>query len=1228
MTMKINYLLVFCLVTACWSPLFVHGQLITQHCPDDNSIMTPPSPLTSGSMAAKENYWPFSNLGNFPAEIHISFVCVSDPVANQGITYSAYFENLLRDYIDDFNYDIYENHALPIDVVPSRLPHIQDLKFKWVIDNIIYVADSNNTNEWFRDNKQPPQSLFTYLENNYPQTTKTFKVFLRDFCYLPNDTACGKVWGLSSSQPPSFLNSSQVNFQSKIDNTFYLEHPEGILAFRSHLAHELNHNFGLHHLYGNGGTSEDIIRSKPDFLEDVFGPDGHQDPWCNAPSDEACHYTKPHHVLTNNINSGRAEVDTITMSTIAAFWSPMQIARMRRGMMTTGMQRFITGYGGNSRIVISSNEVWTTRMKVYQDIVVQAGGSLTIQNDLYFVEEARIIIEPGGELIIDGALLTKANTYANHWQGIFVGGNPSQPQTASNQGKLEIRNGGTIEHALVGITTGYPLSNYTPPLPSGSGGIIECSNGIFRNNLQDVQINPYSVGNSRYKANFTNSQFVLSNDADWDYLQLLTEPRVKLNGVNGIRFNACTFTNTHSPQEFVALEVTQASFNIGRNSNGQGGQFNDWNYAVIAYSPLCPLLTVNTSIEGANFQNNIHSIYLMGVENPSIRNNSINSIVLPSWNGNPFISPNQPNTYGIYLDGITTGFTVEGNQVNGHMNPQAIEKAYGIVIHDGVGPNLVNNNQVENCDYGLHAIGVNRQLNNATIGLEFACNALGGEPFSVVQANGWDVLVSANAGLLTPGDGIALYQGNPNAIHWSQLPNNLFSYPHIDKHIANSANSFSYFYSDNLAQAYSERFEPSEVSGNVPVSRINISLVNWETICPDPPFATNGDITTALNSYTQQEAEVVNKTNLFVQLVNGGNTAAIESQLLFASDQEEYQMLYLDLMAAAPEVEEAILLDVFTLEDFPELALRNIMIANPHASRNEEIMTAIRAIEPPISQQTLTDIENGKTTYTTYDHLVFDMANAQSESERSSWKLLQLYANDSLNDRLNDIRNHLKMRDEPGFRYALIESYLYEGNNSLAQNEISAFETEVNLGDDEVLLMEWTSMKVLYNLLAQHAPNAWTNLNETEINTLVNVSADPWSFRAGIKAEALLRMNDTTSGYIEPLGTANGGFAKTSLDAQNEKNRPAFYTPKVELSPNPAENFVDVSWWGADQWAASESQVELKITDNSGRLVLSQTVEFTQYAQRLQIAQLTNGIYHLEVFMGRKSVFQQKLIKH
>ncbi len=134
------------------------------------------------------------------------------------------------------------------------------------------------------------------------------------------------------------------------------------------------------------------------------------------------------------------------------------------------------------------NVTWTGSKIVAHKLTIEAGGTLTITGTVNMGKDARIIIERGGKLVLDGATLT-TGCHDAMWEGIEVWGDPTVDQhTTSSHGWIEIKNGSLIEHAKDAIYTGRMDQNNNWVWSHTGGGIIQAFNSTFRNNGRSLQI--------------------------------------------------------------------------------------------------------------------------------------------------------------------------------------------------------------------------------------------------------------------------------------------------------------------------------------------------------------------------------------------------------------------------------------------------------------------------------------------------------------------------------------------------------------------------------------------------------------------------------------------------------------------------------------------------------------------------------------------------------------------
>jgi len=194
---------------------------------------------------------------------------------------------------------------------------------------------------------------------------------------------------------------------------------------------------------------------------------------------------------------------------------------------------------------IAENTVWDTDKFLCGDIVVLSGKQLTISSTVYFNPNAKLTIEAGARLVVDGGTLTTHCPDAV-WKGIEVLGTPSQPAPATlvaggPQGIVELKNGAVIEHAKVGIRAAKETDccNY-------SGGVVRASNSTFRNCRKAVELMTYKHPS---KSSFTNCTFICDAPMNDPAYVVSGGQRLGANAFvtvwhqRTVRFTGCSFIN-------------------------------------------------------------------------------------------------------------------------------------------------------------------------------------------------------------------------------------------------------------------------------------------------------------------------------------------------------------------------------------------------------------------------------------------------------------------------------------------------------------------------------------------------------------------------------------------------------------------------------------------------------------------------------------------------------------
>lgn len=336
------------------------------------------------------------------------------------------------------------------------------------------------------------------------------------------------------------------------------------------------------------------------------------------------------------------------------------------------------------------------------DIIIENGGELTVTSELYMSEDKKIIVEPGGNLIIDGGKITSGCG----WQGIEVYGIANTEQNSSTFGAVQIKNEGLVENALIGIH-------------SFDGGIVKSNTDAkFRNNNQSIvfeksnQLNVYSqISNTKF---LSDGPIIRLLKGSSGRIQGMKE-FIRINESSKINITNCDFTNT---------------FSVPKNT-GKGLAINMYNDKSILIED-CQFLGLS---KGINFVSSNGLLNYVRIQSNSFNHvwepirvfNSRacvidNTISLPS---NADVLP-YTSSYGIGIYTHGSFVKILGNNISTF---DLINNTYGTVVRNSKSKykSLMENNSYENLEYGSQFEGNNRKL-------VIRCNN-----YSSISGNAWSV---------------------------------------------------------------------------------------------------------------------------------------------------------------------------------------------------------------------------------------------------------------------------------------------------------------------------------------------------------------------------------------------------------------------------------------------------------------------------------------------------------
>jgi subtilisin family serine protease len=419
---------------------------------------------------------------------------------------------------------------------------------------------------------------------------------------------------------------------------------------------------------------------------------------------------------------------------------PIQDAILYPGMVGAGRINayqavFLAQTYHNNNDTITSDATWSTNSYRGGDIVIDSLSTLTITGTLHCSSSARIIVKPGGKLVVDGGTLTSACA-GEMWQGVYVEGHRDQPQTAANQGTVQLINGAVVENAFRGIRTSAPGSGWNT-----TGGIITADSATFRNCAKAVEYLSYAGTNYAgqvvdNKGSFTGCTFTVDDNNLFAANGTDLLAHVSLWDVKGVEFTHCRFedarTGNHSRKSAIsALDAgfemkTGCSYNVPRPecdcppASSTHSSFAGFGTAIDAGTSGSPYGIV---IDGAQFSDNIIGVRIGGSSHATVTRcqfdlgeTSVRAVI------------------GLSLNGCT-GYLVEENTFTRDASAPSGSR-YGIRVNNsGTDANGLYRNTFERLSHGIYVTGTNGDGNSNT-GLQMTCNGFTSNTYDIYVASG------------------------------------------------------------------------------------------------------------------------------------------------------------------------------------------------------------------------------------------------------------------------------------------------------------------------------------------------------------------------------------------------------------------------------------------------------------------------------------------------------------
>gem|GEM_PF-977589 len=549
--------------------------------------------------------------------------------------------------------------------------------------------------------------------------------------------------------------------------------------------------------------------------------------------------------------------------------------------------------------VLQEDETWPhVHMAIHSDVIVPDDVTLTITGTVGFGEHCGIIVEPGGELVVDGGHLTSA-CGDELWTGVQVIGQDDLQQTVSNQGWVFL-DSAKIENAHTGISLreNDDQCNY---VEGSGGGVVRANNSTFLNCYVGIQFAPYiywASGNPvTNESQINNCDFLTTrilNGGFHPLTGLYLEDNFRVP-VRGCRFNNLAadtaseyhdnFYNYPNNRGF-GIKSWNTAFSIRdfcteyHPTNGDclgdivSNEFHNLAIGVYAtgYDLLSPFEVKNTLFKG-----NVVGIRTEGLQvGPSIVNNTFEMLEVEGF-GKPGVTYDE--IVGIDVERVT-GFEIEENKCFGD-DDNSDQPFVGVAFtNTGLNSNELYRNKFDNLTFATFVQRNNGGTleNDIDVGLQIKCNDFGQD--NSLEINTRDVHLNEPyptnpSGILidssiNPEQGSYDAEIGPAANQFSYNCNNFISDLFVDTLNSVQGSSFLYIYPQGIAtepSCFSEDYvqlgDVTESYDESVMCPSNYSQVNFE----------NG--LTQLSGYTENMDIVEVTHDMYRDSIDRGDTQGL-----------------------------------------------------------------------------------------------------------------------------------------------------------------------------------------------------------------------------------------------------------------------------------------------------------------------------------------------------------------
>ncbi|MBK9146731.1 MAG: T9SS type A sorting domain-containing protein [Flavobacteriales bacterium] len=697
--------------------------------------------------------------------------------------------------------------------------------------------------------------------------------------------------------------------------------------------------------------------------------------------------------------------------------------------------------------------------------------------------------------------------------------------------------------------------------------------------------------------------------------ELGTEELIKLDGVRGIAFQACTFRNTVADVPETALlghgihaygsrfVVTSACPTPGTpctEAERVPSSFTGLDHGVHALgAPTNSMFTV----EWSHFSNTICGVYASGITGFTVRNNDFEmterSITYTGVEDIRFGS--KPR--GIFTT-ETFGFKIHDNHVHSaQANPvlpaEAIVVGYSRDHNDKVWKNTATNLSTGFVGEGVCA-STEPGGYSGTIGLQILCNNCGNVDRNLYSRKIEDQQDAEQHTIRTIQGSAG--RGADNTLDgWGGETEKWDIYVDTDHPI-------TYYYRTGTG------LFPEHVSDLLLPAGIPWGM---SSECTPHLISVDPGVVGVAGMMVSARTDYGNTRYLYEALIDGGNTDAVVEEIVSAWPQDIWDLRDY-LLSKSPYLSTEALMNLVDKPGVPDGIKAEVCIANPDATQKEGFLNwAEHEANYPLPAHLIASIAASWDTRTYRSTLEAQLGNHHARMTEAANELLDIYATrDSTGVENDSLRWVWQQIPTVAARYAEALLRIQADDFSGAQALMDDLDEDHRLSAaEETERTRMSSLIADLLNLAQQARDvrqldageiaAWETLIQNQYDRPATWISNMLCFHYGICRSPL------TGGESEPKSLQRDGKDATSTDRRSFK-----------LQPNPASTFVALNY----TLKASETSGSVRVIDANGRTLATDKLSGSIGHVVLDTRTWAKGVYAVQCSVSGAIVHAERLV--